>query len=110
LLLFYSISLGCRFLLEQPHGSTARYHPRLSQVFDQQTVYETRVWGGAWADDVNSASPKPHLLYSNDQRLLFELYAAGGHLTGYQLQEFGQSLVKRQKKVMDLHRGLAMTT
>lgn len=34
----------------------------------------------------------------------------GGHLTGYQLQEFGQSLVKRQKKVMDLHRGLAMTT
>lgn len=46
LLLFYSISLGCRFLPEQPSGSTARYHPRVSQVFDQQTVHETCVGRG----------------------------------------------------------------
>lgn len=89
--------MGCRFLLEQPGGSVACLHERLQKLFEQLMIFQTTIWGGAYATDPGVATPKRHILYSNDKRLLTELSTAAGHLSREQLDAFGGQIVKRQK-------------
>ena len=99
LLIYYSLAHMCRFLLEQPGGSTAELYPRLSKLMSLLKIWKTQIWGGAYATDRREATPKRHLLYSNDRRLLQELNQASGHLGREELAEFGgDPLVKRYKK------------
>lgn len=98
LLLWYSLVNLCRFLLEQPQGSKAPIFPRLQDLFSQQEVHHTGIWGGAYASDPSLATPKRHWLYSNDPALLSRLEAAAGHLSKSQLDALGgEPLTKRQK-------------
>lgn len=98
LVILYSLSMSCRFLLEQPGGSVVDLHPRLQYLMRIGCVFKTGIWGGSYATDKETATPKRHELYSNDQRLLRELSAAAGHLSKEELQSFGGQLVKRQKR------------
>ena len=95
----YTLCMGARFLLEQPGGSRAELHPRMQSFFAQQYVYTTSIWGGAYANDPSEATPKRHVLYSNDPALLSRLTTCAGHLTQEQLRALsGEPLVKKQKK------------
>ena len=99
LMLYYSLSCGCRVLLEQPHGSTACHHPRLDGIFSNLPIFQTRIWGGAYAADTCAATPKRHVLYSNDASLLSRLSTAAGHLTGEELSALsGEKLVRKRKR------------
>jgi len=99
LMLYYSLSYGCRWLLEQPHGSTACHHPRLDEIFSNLPIFQTRIWGGAYAADTSAATPKRHVLYSNDANLLSRLSTAAGHLTGEELSALsGEKLVRKRKR------------
>lgn len=99
LLVYYSLSFLCRFLLEQPQGSSASDHPRLSHLFATQRVWTQGIWGGAYAWDKGEATPKRHTLWSNDLRLLRELQLAAGHMSRQELDQFqGDPLVKRVRR------------
>lgn len=99
LLMYYSLSLLCRFLLEQPQGSRAPAHPRLDSFLNQQNIFTLGIWGGAYATDRATTTPKRHWLWSNDEKLLSELGLAAGHLTAADLSSMeGDPLVKRRKK------------
>lgn len=100
MLLAYSLSLGHRFLLEQPAGSSAEWHPRLAELFKAVMVWRTGIWGGYYAQEGDpNATPKRHRLWSNDSELLVRLSAAAGSMTGDQLANLqGQPLVKKYRK------------
>ena len=99
LLMYYSLSLLCRFLLEQPQGSRAPAHPRLDCFFKEQNIFTLGIWGGAYATNRSTTTPKRHWLWSNDEQLLSELGLAAGHLTAADLSSMeGDPLVKRRKK------------
>lgn len=100
MLIVYSLSLGHRFLLEQPSGSSAEWHPRLAALFNAVRVWRTGVWGGYYAHEGDpDATPKRHKLWSNDSELLVRLAAAAGSMTSDQLANLqGQPLVKKQRK------------
>ncbi|CAK9038692.1 unnamed protein product, partial [Durusdinium trenchii] len=71
----------------------------MQSFFAQQYVYTTSIWGGAYANDPSEATPKRHVLYSNDPVLLSRLTTCAGHLTQEQLRALsGEPLVKKQKK------------
>ena len=72
-------------------------HERLQKLFEQLIIFQMTIWGGAYATDPRVATPKRHILYSNDERLLRELGTAAGHLSREQLDAFGGQIVKRQK-------------
>lgn len=99
LMIIYSLSFACRFLLEQPNGSMAPAHPRLEPLMSQHRIYKQGIWGGAWADDRSKTTPKRHILFSNDIRLLRELGIASAHLSKEELNNMcGEPLTKRSKK------------
>ena len=57
-------------------------------------VYTCSIWGGLYATDNEKATPKRHILFSNDEELLKRLQAAAGHASKAQLQAMqGPSLV-----------------
>lgn len=90
----------CRFLLEQPGGSTAQWFPRLEAMFQQTTVHKCRIWGGAYSNDEDKgkSTRKAHELFSNDRRMLMELSTAASHLSGGELQKLSGELVKKRKR------------
>lgn len=95
----YSLSFGARFLLEQPQGSKAEVHPRLESLMKEHRIYKQGVWGGAWADDRSQTTPKRHILYSNDIKLLRELGLAAASLKKEDLNKMcGEPLTKKIKK------------
>lgn len=98
LLILYSLAQGCRFLLEQPAGSFLSLFPRLQKLLEFQ-IFQTTFRGGAYSADRSTSTPKRHICYSNDRRLLQELSQAAGHLSRDDLQEFsGQATTKRRRK------------
>lgn len=99
LIILYSMAMGCRWLLEQPGGCVLCLHPRLQSLFHSAKIFVSGFWGGAYASSREEATPKRHVVYSNDCRLLREISMAAGHLTRSQLEEFnGAPLTKRQKR------------
>ena len=57
------------------------------------------IWGGLYADDPQSCTPKPHVLYSNDEDLLKRLRIAAGSATRQQLAAMqGPSLVDKHQR------------
>lgn len=99
LVMWYCLALGHVFLLEQPHGSMCELHPRMEMIFAVCCVFKCGIWGGLYALDRSEASPKRHVLYSNDEKLLHELTLAAGHMTKEDMASFdGPALVKRQKR------------
>ena len=95
----YSLSFACRFLLEQPNGSLASVHPRLEPLMSEHRIFKQGVWGGAWADDRSKTTPKRHILFSNDIRLLREFVLAGASLSKEELNRMcGEPLTKKSKK------------
>lgn len=98
LMISYSLSRACRFLLEQPNGSMAPAHPRLEPLMREHKIWKQGIWGGAWADDKTKTTPKRHLLFSNDLRLLRELGIASARLSKEELNSMcGEPLTKRTK-------------
>lgn len=98
-MVIYSLSASCRFLLEQPQGSLAPLHPRLEPLMQEHRIYKQGVWGGAWADDTATTTPKRHLLFSNDIQLLRELGLAAAHLSKDELNNMcGEPLTKKTKR------------
>ena len=94
----YTMALGSRFLLEQPSGSAAELQTRLASLLAAYWIWKGSIWGGSYADSYEEATPKRHVLYSNDRNLLNELTIAAGHLRGEQLRAFsGEPLTKRKK-------------
>ena len=49
-------------------------------------VYTCSIWGGLYATDNQKATPKRHILFSNDEELMKRLQAAAGHASKAQLQ------------------------
>ena len=99
LVMWYSLAMGCVFLLEQPHGSLCELHPRMALILAAIQIFKCGIWGGLYASDRSQATPKRHVLYSNDEKLLRELSMAAGHMTKEDMSSFtGDPLVKRQKR------------
>ena len=99
LVMWYCLALGHVFLLEQPHGSMCEWHPRMELIFAVCCIFKCGIWGGLYALDRSEASPKRHVLYSNDEKLLHELTLAASHMTKEDMASFdGPALVKRQKR------------
>lgn len=99
MVMWYCLALGHVFLLEQPHGSMCELHPRMEMIFAVCCIFKCGIWGGLYALDRSEASPKRHVLYSNDEKLLHELTLAAGHMTKEDMASFdGPALVKRQKR------------
>ena len=99
LLTYYSLSQGCRVLIEQPQGSLACEHPRLEVLLRELGLYQASIWGGTYCQDATRSTPKRHVLYSQDYHLLSRLQAAAGYLSAERLAELrGPSLVKKQKR------------
>ena len=62
-------------------------------------IFKCEMWCGLYASDRSQATPKRHVLYSNDEKLLRELSMAAGHMTKEDMSSFtGDPLVKRQKR------------
>lgn len=99
LLIYYSVAMMCRFILEQPSGSRAFLHHRVDKLFKDVTIYESGFWGGAYACNRADATPKRHVVYSQDPFMIGRITALAGHLSGNELEELQQKqLVKRYKK------------
>ena len=94
LVLAVCVAFHLRFVLEQPFGSRAHVHPRLSQMFEVLTVHSTTIFHGAYGQ----LTPKKQYLYSNDSRLLSGLHVAAGRLSEADVRRCsGNTLVKRRK-------------
>ena len=121
LLLILCSCRGCRWLVEQPEGSSLPNTQRFQQFLSMTKVswiyfifvcvsvascmlhlaivpsvfikvYSTSFWMGAF----NGKTPKRHRLWSNDCGLLQEIYEIGGHMSRAAMQSLpGQSLVKK---------------
>lgn len=100
LLCYYSASLFCRFVVEQPQNSQACDHPRVASLFEQLAVRRAAIWLGAYVDDGVDATPKRLWLYSTCAGLLENLQRAAGSLTPEQREKLssGSSLTKRQRR------------
>lgn len=62
-------------------------------------VFVCTIWGGLYADSPENATPKRHVLYSNDEDLLLRLQAAAGSATRDQLDALhGPSLVTKYER------------
>lgn len=62
-------------------------------------VFVCTIWGGLYADSPENATPKRHVLYSNDEELLLRLQAAAGSATRDQLDALhGPSLVTKYER------------
>ena len=121
LLLILCSCRGCRWLVEQPEGSSLPHTKRFQQFIGMckvswiyftfacgciclihaafctcvtcfYEVFTTSFWMGAF----NGKTPKRHRLWSNDWGLLQEIHAIGGHMSRTAMQALpGQSLVKK---------------
>ena len=108
LLIYYSLARNCRWLLEQPQGSAAELYPRLQEIFSRYDIFKAGIWGGAYADAKDTATPKRHWLYSNDEMLLRRLSLAAGVLSKEELAEFGgePTMKKSRKGEKDTYTGV----
>lgn len=62
-------------------------------------VYTCSIWGGLYATDIEKATPKRHILFSNDEELLKRLQAAAGHSTKERLSSMqGTALVTKTER------------
>ena len=98
LLMYFSCAHEGRPVLEQPRNSKAPLHPRLEQVLEELPFYETSIWGGKYADNPQTSTPKRHSLFSVDKCLLQKLSDYAGTMTAEELQAFETTLVKRRRK------------
>ena len=99
LFMIYSMVGGARWLLEQPGGSVAELHTRLGKLLNDYFVYKTGIWGGAFADDCSTATPKRHQLFSNDKQMLERLAVAAGKLSAEDFEQLqGERLTKKYRK------------
>ena len=89
-------SRGLRILLEQPFGSLAEEHPRMRMLFrDMLRMFSTTIWHGLYG----APSPKRQKLYSNDHRLLLNLFDRAGQVEPGKFAELrGQELVSRKRR------------
>ena len=88
-----------QFELRMSCATRTCLHPRLDGIFSCLPIYQSRIWGGAYAADRCAATPKRHILYSNDLCLLSRLATAAGHLTGEELSSLsGEKLVCKRKR------------
>lgn len=98
LVMYYSLYMRARFLLEQPHHSALSLHPRMSYLMDHYNVWRTAIWGGYFADSPETATPKRHWFYSPDFQLLDRMQTEAGHMSKPELAELtGARLVKKRK-------------
>ena len=65
LVLYLCVARGVLFILEQPQGSTAAWHPRLQDFFRNHTVYRATCVHEQFGGDTS----KPFWLYCMDPRI-----------------------------------------
>lgn len=93
LLALYSLSRGCLFAIEQPQGSCAQLHPRLSDLLRMYDIWHSAFWGGKYGTE---GTAKRHWLYSNGRTFLHRLNSLAGHMSVLERESLrGESLVKR---------------
>lgn len=95
-LIVFILSKGGRFLMEQPAQSYLIHHKAVVWLFATYYIWQTRIWGGKYADNPAEASAKRHALWSNDRSLSRELALASGTLSSEERRRFGKSLVKKR--------------
>eukprot|EP00435_Cladocopium_sp_Y103_P034766 s2702_g9.t1 len=96
LLAIYSLVKGCWFIIEQPQGSCAQLHPRISELLQKYDIFMSGIWGGKYGIE---GTAKRHWLYSSNRSVLKRLAALAGHMTKEEREALqGGSLVKRVRR------------
>ena len=96
LLAIYSLVKGGWFVIEQPQGSCAQLHPRISELLRKYQIFMAGIWGGKYGIE---GTAKRHWLYSSNRTVLNRLAALAGHMTTEErIALQGGSLVKRVRR------------